>query len=200
MRRVGAHPPLGTYIATKGVATYAPAPFSSSFAGRRPMRTARRNRSALPCSAKAFIIPPQTARISLCGGFLVKLVYSDRYDLNLGNHVFPSIKYRLVKEKLLHDGISSARRTSSSLPRPRTTISPWFTTGSTCASCKRASSPTWKSCAWRFPILPNWSGPCGCARAGQFWPDVWRSRMEWGSMWAADFTTPSLTTAKASAC
>jgi acetoin utilization deacetylase AcuC-like enzyme len=35
----------------------------------------------------------------------VKLVYSDRYDLNLGNHVFPSIKYRLVKENLLHEHI-----------------------------------------------------------------------------------------------
>jgi acetoin utilization deacetylase AcuC-like enzyme len=35
----------------------------------------------------------------------VKLVYSDRYDLNLGNHVFPSIKYRLVKEKLLEEHI-----------------------------------------------------------------------------------------------
>jgi len=34
----------------------------------------------------------------------LKLVYSDQYDLNLGNHVFPSIKYRLIKEKLLHDG------------------------------------------------------------------------------------------------
>jgi hypothetical protein len=36
---------------------------------------------------------------------LLKLVYSDRYDLNLGNHVFPSIKYRLVKEKLLREHI-----------------------------------------------------------------------------------------------
>jgi acetoin utilization deacetylase AcuC-like enzyme len=35
----------------------------------------------------------------------LKLVYSDRYDLNLGNHVFPSIKYRLVKEKLLREHI-----------------------------------------------------------------------------------------------
>jgi acetoin utilization deacetylase AcuC-like enzyme len=33
----------------------------------------------------------------------VKLVYSDHYDLNLGTHVFPSIKYRLVKEKLLRE-------------------------------------------------------------------------------------------------
>jgi acetoin utilization deacetylase AcuC-like enzyme len=36
----------------------------------------------------------------------VKLVYSDQYDLNLGNHVFPSIKYRLVKEQLLRDRVA----------------------------------------------------------------------------------------------
>jgi acetoin utilization deacetylase AcuC-like enzyme len=36
----------------------------------------------------------------------MKFVYSDQYDLNLGNHVFPSIKYRLIKEKLLRDGIA----------------------------------------------------------------------------------------------
>jgi len=35
----------------------------------------------------------------------VKCVYSDQYDLNLGDHIFPSIKYRLVKEKLLRDHI-----------------------------------------------------------------------------------------------
>ena len=33
----------------------------------------------------------------------MKLVYSDHYDLNLGTHVFPSQKYRLVKEKLLRE-------------------------------------------------------------------------------------------------
>jgi len=36
----------------------------------------------------------------------VKLVYSDQYDLNLGDHVFPSIKYRLVKEQLLRDRLA----------------------------------------------------------------------------------------------
>ncbi len=35
----------------------------------------------------------------------MKVVYSDQYDLHLGDHVFPSIKYRLIKEKLLHDGM-----------------------------------------------------------------------------------------------
>jgi acetoin utilization deacetylase AcuC-like enzyme len=40
------------------------------------------------------------------GGDNLKLVYSDQYDLNLGNHVFPSIKYRLIKEKLLRDQIA----------------------------------------------------------------------------------------------
>ena len=36
----------------------------------------------------------------------MKLVYSDRYDLNLGSHVFPSIKYHLVKEMLLREHIA----------------------------------------------------------------------------------------------
>jgi acetoin utilization deacetylase AcuC-like enzyme len=36
----------------------------------------------------------------------LKLVYSDRYDLNLGSHVFPSTKYRLVKEKVLREHIA----------------------------------------------------------------------------------------------
>ncbi len=39
----------------------------------------------------------------------MKLVYSDQYDLNLGNHVFPSIKYRLIKEKLLRDQIVTSQ-------------------------------------------------------------------------------------------
>jgi len=34
----------------------------------------------------------------------MKLVYSDGYDLNLGNHVFPSVKYRLIRDKLLSEG------------------------------------------------------------------------------------------------
>lgn len=37
----------------------------------------------------------------------LNLIYDDRYDLNLGSHVFPSQKYRLVYERLLQDGIAS---------------------------------------------------------------------------------------------
>ncbi len=36
----------------------------------------------------------------------MKLIYSDQYDLNLGDHVFPSIKYKLTREKLLRDGVA----------------------------------------------------------------------------------------------
>jgi len=36
----------------------------------------------------------------------LKLVYSDQYDLNLGNHVFPSIKYCLIKEEVLRDHVA----------------------------------------------------------------------------------------------
>src|SRR5271169_1413011 len=37
-----------------------------------------------------------------------KLVYHDGYDLNLGSHVFPSQKYRLIRERLLSDGFADA--------------------------------------------------------------------------------------------
>jgi acetoin utilization deacetylase AcuC-like enzyme len=37
-----------------------------------------------------------------------KLIYDHRYDLNLGDHVFPSQKYRLVHERLLHGGIANS--------------------------------------------------------------------------------------------
>ncbi len=34
----------------------------------------------------------------------MNIVYADGYDLHLGDHVFPSVKYRLTKEKLLKEG------------------------------------------------------------------------------------------------
>jgi acetoin utilization deacetylase AcuC-like enzyme len=37
-----------------------------------------------------------------------KLVYHERYDLNLGPHVFPSQKFRLIYELLLREGIATA--------------------------------------------------------------------------------------------
>lgn len=37
-----------------------------------------------------------------------KLIYSPSYDLNLGEHVFPSQKYRLIHERLLAEGIADA--------------------------------------------------------------------------------------------
>jgi acetoin utilization deacetylase AcuC-like enzyme len=36
-----------------------------------------------------------------------KVVYHPRYDLNLGTHVFPSQKFRLIAEKLLSSGIAA---------------------------------------------------------------------------------------------
>ncbi|PWT92816.1 MAG: histone deacetylase [Proteobacteria bacterium] len=38
-----------------------------------------------------------------------KLVYHERYDLNLGPHVFPSQKFRLIAEQLVRDGIAGPR-------------------------------------------------------------------------------------------
>jgi acetoin utilization deacetylase AcuC-like enzyme len=38
-----------------------------------------------------------------------KLVYHERYDLNLGPHVFPSQKFRLIYEMLLREGVATQR-------------------------------------------------------------------------------------------
>src|SRR4051812_2535815 len=35
-----------------------------------------------------------------------KLVYSDGYDLNLGAHVFPARKYRMIRDRMLSSGFA----------------------------------------------------------------------------------------------
>ena len=39
-----------------------------------------------------------------------KLIYSDGYDLNLGAHVFPSQKYRMVRDRLLREKIAEPEK------------------------------------------------------------------------------------------
>lgn len=36
-----------------------------------------------------------------------KICYSDGYDLNLGDHVFPAVKFRLIRDRLLQEGVAS---------------------------------------------------------------------------------------------
>ena len=36
-----------------------------------------------------------------------RLVYHEGYDLNLGQHVFPAQKYRLIRQRLLRDGVAT---------------------------------------------------------------------------------------------
>jgi acetoin utilization deacetylase AcuC-like enzyme len=36
-----------------------------------------------------------------------KLVYHDHYDLNIGAHVFPSQKFRLIADALVHEGVAA---------------------------------------------------------------------------------------------
>jgi acetoin utilization deacetylase AcuC-like enzyme len=48
----------------------------------------------------------------------LKLIYHEHYDLNLGAHVFPSQKYRLIHDRLLADG--SAAQEDFLAPEPAT--------------------------------------------------------------------------------
>ncbi len=36
-----------------------------------------------------------------------KLAYSENYDLNLGSHVFPAVKFKLIRERCLADGLAA---------------------------------------------------------------------------------------------
>src|SRR5260370_35645301 len=48
----------------------------------------------------------------------LKVVYHDKYDLNLGPHVFPSQKFRLIAEALIAEKIAS--REDFAPPEPAT--------------------------------------------------------------------------------
>jgi acetoin utilization deacetylase AcuC-like enzyme len=58
----------------------------------------------LACTAAPFI----ESLLATHSMLLFKLVYHPGYDLNLGRHVFPSQKFRLLYELLLHEKIASA--------------------------------------------------------------------------------------------
>lgn len=36
-----------------------------------------------------------------------RLIYHDGYNLNIGNHVFPAVKYKLIRERLLSEGFAT---------------------------------------------------------------------------------------------
>ena len=53
----------------------------------------------------------------MCDSMLpFKLIYHERYDLNLGAHVFPSQKFRLIAGKLIKDAV--AKREDFLRPEP----------------------------------------------------------------------------------
>lgn len=44
----------------------------------------------------------------MVGGFTIgRIVYSEKYQVDIGPHIFPTLKYRLIYEKLLKEGFSS---------------------------------------------------------------------------------------------
>jgi acetoin utilization deacetylase AcuC-like enzyme len=47
-----------------------------------------------------------------------KLVYHDGYDLNLGSHVFPSHKYRLIRDRLVAEGFAGPEDFVTPEPAP----------------------------------------------------------------------------------
>src|SRR5579883_1593872 len=59
-----------------------------------------------PCSSRCAGLYPSARELSATAMLPFKLIYHERYDLNLGPHVFPSQKFRLIAEQLLREGIA----------------------------------------------------------------------------------------------
>jgi hypothetical protein len=51
-----------------------------------------------------------------------KLIYHEAYDLNLGEHVFPSRKYRLIHDRLLAEGFAEPGDFEEPQPPPMWTF------------------------------------------------------------------------------
>jgi acetoin utilization deacetylase AcuC-like enzyme len=73
-----------------------------------PSRLASRSQYRPAKFPHARFAPTKTLRYARSIVLPFKLIYDPRYDLNLGDHVFPSQKYRLVHEALLQDGIADS--------------------------------------------------------------------------------------------
>ena len=82
-----------------------------------------------------------------------QLVYSDGYDLNLGRHVFPTEKYRLIHDRLLAEGFASAEDFVE--PEPASDDQILLVPG--LASLQAALSPAQTNCFY-FVARPDGSG------------------------------------------
>ena len=57
--------------------------------------------------ARCFIALPRSSRYAQLIVLPFKLIYHPGYDLNLGAHVFPSKKFRMIRDRLLDGGIAA---------------------------------------------------------------------------------------------
>ena len=129
----------------------------------------------------------------------MKIVYTDQYDLNLGNHVFPSIKYRLIKEKLLRDQVltpqdfvepRAASEEDIALVHSRDYIH----------KLQAGKLSYTEILRLEIPYSPELVRAVWLASGGSILAGRLALKTEPRRMWAEDSTTPTRTTARAFAC
>ena len=76
----------------------------------RPPKTSRRSRRSRSRGRRRLPRPARDRRAAVS----MRVVYSARYHIDIGPHVFPTRKYRLVHDRLARDGRRCSRPTSSS--------------------------------------------------------------------------------------
>ena len=126
-----------------------------------------------------------------------KLIYHPGYDLNLGEHVFPSQKYRLIRDQLLAEGFAEPGDFVEPEPASDEDILLVHEAGVGDQRLHRHAEPPGDSCSSRFPIRARWWRPSGWRRAARILAAREARRRAWASIWAADSTTPFPGTAKA---
>lgn len=85
----------------------------------------------------------------------VPLVYHERYDLNFGRHVFPTEKYRLIRNHLIAEGLATAE----DFHQPKAANDGEIRlvhTEDWVRSYAAAQSPTRKSSSWKCRIPAKW--------------------------------------------
>ena len=68
----------------------------------------------------------------------MKFFYSPQYEVDLGEHILPTTKFRFVKERLIESKIAEPRDFEEP-PPPRMRPSSWFTRRSIWTNCGEGS-------------------------------------------------------------
>ena len=117
-----------------------------------------------------------------------RLVYHDRYDLNLGEHVFPARKYRWLKDRILRTRFAGPEDFVE--PEPASDADIQLVHDAEYVTKLRTGTLSYHEILrLEIPYSRQMVEAFWLGRAGPFWRRDWRWKTAWDSILGADFTT-----------